>query len=99
MQTAENTDDTVIHNEQKGRFQLDVDNRLAHADYRREGSTLVFYHTYVPETHRGKGYAARVVRAGLEYARSHDLTVVPQCSFVSRYIERHPEYQSLVAPH
>jgi hypothetical protein len=37
------------------------------------------------------------VRGALEDARQRGLKVVPLCSFVRGYIERHPEMQDLVA--
>ncbi|NND61074.1 MAG: N-acetyltransferase, partial [Gammaproteobacteria bacterium] len=60
----------INHNTTQNRFELEVDGQLAHADYRREDNVLIFHHTWVPEDLRGKGHAAAVVRAGLEYARN-----------------------------
>lgn len=98
-QTAGPETPGVHHNHEQNRFEIDVDGAaLAHADYRREGDTLVFYRTYVPESARGQGHAAKLVRAGLEYARNGNYRVEPSCSYVARYIERHPEYQPLVNP-
>ncbi len=82
----------VTHNEARNRFELAVDGQLAHADYRRAGDTLVFYNTYVPESLRGRGYAAQVVRAGLAYARRNGFDIDPQCSYVASFMQRHPEY-------
>jgi predicted GNAT family acetyltransferase len=31
----------------------------------------------------------------LEYSRLNGFTVISLCSYISRYISRHPEYQSL----
>lgn len=89
--TAEGTA-AVVHNEGQKRFELQVGEHLVHTDYRREGDTLVFHHTYTPAAVRGRGLAAEVVRAGLEYARRSGLKVDPRCSYVARFIERHPEY-------
>jgi len=45
----------------------------------------------------GRGIGGRIVKTGLDYARAEGLKVVPQCSFVRGYIERHQEYADLVA--
>jgi predicted GNAT family acetyltransferase len=37
-----------------------------------------------------------LVSFALDDARNRDLKVVPMCSFVRGYIERHPEYQDLL---
>ena len=66
--------------------------------YRRQGNTLDFYHTYVPEEFRGKGLAEKVVEAGFRYAQDQRLKVIPTCSFVSRaFLRRRTEFLSLTA--
>jgi predicted GNAT family acetyltransferase len=54
-------------------------------------------HTFVPGELRGRGLAEQLVRAALEHARAEKLRVVPACSYVAKYIERHPEYRALLA--
>ena len=70
---------------------------MALLTYVREGGRVVFDHTYVPEQFRGKGVAAALVRAALNEAREQRWRIVPQCSYVAAFIERHPEFASLVA--
>ena len=65
-------------------------------DYRRDGEAMVFTHTGVPPALRGRGLAARLTAAGLDHARDRGLRVVPACSYVAAYIERHPAYQPLL---
>lgn len=57
----------------------------------------VFTHTVVPHELRGQGIAAALVLAGLQWARERGLKVVPQCSYVHTYLQRHPEWQDLQA--
>jgi uncharacterized protein len=54
-------------------------------------------HTGVPLPLRGHGIAARLVAAALAHARSEGLRVDPRCSYVARYMQRHPETQDLLA--
>jgi predicted GNAT family acetyltransferase len=86
----------VRNNEQELRFETTVDGDVAVAEYYREGNTITFTHTIVPEQMEGKGIAGAIVKAALEHARSEKLEVVPQCAFVASYIKRHPEYEDLV---
>lgn len=58
---------------------------------------MVFTHTLVPPELRGRGVAEKLVRAALAEARARGCRVVPQCSYVARFIERHAEYQDLLA--
>lgn len=88
-----NHDITVRHNAAENRFESEVEGHLSVADYERRGDEIVFTHTFVPSELRGRGVAAKLVRAALEYAREQRLRVVPACSYVADYIARHPEFQ------
>ncbi|QDU91649.1 hypothetical protein Pla175_50790 [Pirellulimonas nuda] len=61
-----------------------------------EGGAMVITHTYVPTAGRGRGLAGQLAEAALGYAQSQQLRVVPQCSYIETYIQRHPEYRPLV---
>lgn len=96
-QSASAKQPNIQHNQEQQRFELDVNNdELAHLDYRRDGDTLVYHHTFVPEAARGRGHAATIVRAGLDYARDNNFKVVPSCSYVAGFIDRNPEFSELV---
>lgn len=57
-------------------------------EYHRENDAIVFTHTYVPPTLRGGGVAARLVAAGVAFARAEGLRIVPACSYVAAWLER-----------
>ena len=64
--------------------------------YRLTGRDLDLYHTYVPEVFRGRGVAEALCQTAFDYAKAHDLTVLPSCSYISgAYLKRHPEYEPL----
>lgn len=86
----------VEHNAAARRYQAEVAGELAVAEYRREGATIVFTHTAVPEGLRGRGIADRLAQTALEEARTQGLAVVPVCPFFAAYIRRHPEFSALV---
>jgi uncharacterized protein len=67
------------------------------AQYRRRGDRIVFLHTEVDDAFEGQGVGSALVRGALDDARSAGLRVVVECPFVKSYIERHPEYDDLVA--
>ena len=58
--------------------------------------TLDFQHVRVDSALRGKGIAAERVRAALEYARDHELRIIPTCPYVQRWIEAHSNERDLV---
>lgn len=86
----------VRHNEEEKRFELETDGLLAFSAYKRRNGTIVFTHTEVPEVLEGKGFGNALARAALDYARRHELRVIPRCRFIAAFIQRHPEYQDLV---
>lgn len=49
---------------------------------------LDFYHTFVPNALRGKGLAAVITQAALDYAQAHGYRVVAGCSYVETYMRR-----------
>jgi uncharacterized protein len=89
-------DGGVRHNAAENRFEMEADGQLSVADYTRRDGEMVMTHTFVPSTLRGRGIAEKLVRAALEHARAEKLKVVPACSYVATFIERHAEFQSLL---
>jgi predicted GNAT family acetyltransferase len=87
---------TVVHDEQSQQFTVTENGGTAELAYRMAGDHIVFLHTGVPTELEGRGIGSALAKAGLEYAQQHELKVVPLCPFVRSYIERKPEYQSLV---
>jgi hypothetical protein len=89
--------DTVVQHEPSfHRFAVHLEGQTAVLAYRHEGNTIFFVHTEVPSEMEGKGIGGQLAKAGLNYAREHQLKVVPRCPFVSSYLQRHPEYRDLV---
>lgn len=86
----------VTDNQARNRFELVEDGHVAFASYEVEGDAITFTHTIVPQELQGRGIASRLIGAALDDARRRRLRVVPQCSFVAAYIEKHPEMQDLV---
>ena len=88
----------IRHNEETSQFETTIDGHVAYAAYDLEDpDMIVFTHTIVPDALAGRGVAAQLVKHGLEHARNNKLEVVPQCSYVATFLERHKEYQDLVA--
>jgi predicted GNAT family acetyltransferase len=87
----------VRHNVAESRFEVEIDGHLSVADYEVQGERMIFTHTFVPPELRGRGIAEKLVRAGLEHARSERLRVVPACSYVEVFMQRHTEFKPLLA--
>jgi predicted GNAT family acetyltransferase len=87
----------IRNDPKKQRFSIDVgENEVAVLDYTRSDGVIVLTHTGVPSAFEHHGIAGQLARAALEYAKAEGLKVVPRCSFVRAYLQKHPEYAPLV---
>jgi predicted GNAT family acetyltransferase len=93
---SEMSEVTVQHNPAQNCFETTVDGFRSVLEYERGNGEIVMTHTFVPPALRGRGIAEKLVRAGLDYARSEQYRVIPSCSYVDLFIRRHPEFQTLV---
>ncbi len=91
-------DTPITHRPAQQAFVAEIDGALALCAYRRDGDTLVLHHTEVPPALQGRGLAAALVQAALDWARAEQLVVRPTCSYVAAYLRRHPGQQDLLRP-
>ena len=87
----------IKHDKNNQRFFSIVDGRESYLQYLKiDDSTLDYYKTYVPNELRGKGIAGKIVESALNYALQNNLIIIPSCSYVDTFIERHPDYNKIV---
>lgn len=88
----------VTFNASASRYEIHVDGELAgFAEVEDEGAAAVFPHTVIEPRFGGQGLGGVLVRHALDDVRAQGRSVVPACSFVERFIEKHPDYQDLLA--
>lgn len=82
------------------RYEAHLDGELAgFAEYELTEKLIVFTHTEVDDTFEGEGVGSALARFALDDVRAEGARgVVPQCAFIKGWIEKHPEYTSLVVP-
>jgi predicted GNAT family acetyltransferase len=85
----------VRDNKDKNRFELDVGNAIAFANYRRTPSAVIITHTETPPALRGRGIASDLVKGALELVRADGRKVIAGCGFVVDYLRKHPEFADL----
>lgn len=66
--------------------------------YELEGPVMTLTHTEVDPDHEGEGVGSALVRHALDGVRSKGArtTVRIRCPFVAKWVQAHPEYQSLL---
>ena len=81
----------------QSRFELDVEDAVAFANYRLAPGSVIITHTETPRALRGRGIASELVKGALEIIRADGMKVVAGCGFVVDYLRKHPEFADLVA--
>ncbi|AWI25388.1 GNAT family N-acetyltransferase [Flavobacterium pallidum] len=86
-------------NEEKKRFELKAEGHTAFIEYiLTNDNTMFLTHTEVPTALEGKGVGSRIVEKALQYIADHDYKLAPLCPFVAKYLTRHTDWKSLLAP-
>lgn len=88
---------TVIHDEKVNRFEVFESGQIGYIQYLIKDGVMDMIHTIVPRQLEGQGVGSALVKYALDFARDERLKVIPTCSFIQAYIERHKEYQDMVA--
>ena len=86
------------HEVDASRYTLTIDGQLvALADYRINGRSISFNHTYTQPHQRGHGYAGEIVAFAMDdVEKTTDLKVVPMCWYVAQWFDEHPERAALL---
>ena len=87
----------IAHDQASHRFTTHVDGEAGYLEYDTAGEVMVITHTIVPPAIGGRGIGGALVRAAVEYAKTHGLKVKPQCSYADGWMRKHPEYDPLRA--
>lgn len=91
-------DVSIAHQTDESRFLLAVDGEVAgYADYFDAEETRDFYHTVIEDKFRGQGLSSRLITAALDETRHDRKKVIPSCSAVRHFMDKHEEYQDLLA--
>ena len=86
----------IVLNEAEHRFEMHVDGHAAYEIFERFPGGINYLHTIVPDALAGRGIASAIAKHVLDYAVDNHLKVIPTCPYIHAYIDKHPEYQSLV---
>lgn len=88
----------IVHNATSQRFEMALEGRTAFLSYQiLDDDTWDYCHTIVPKELGGRGLGSQLVKFALDYAQNEQKKIIASCSFVANYMDKHPEYQSLLA--
>ena len=83
----------------KGMFFVESDgNILAEMVYSMPSpEKMIIEHTEVSDELRGKNVGYQLVATAVEYARTHQIKIVPLCPFTNAVFKKKPEYADVLA--
>jgi predicted GNAT family acetyltransferase len=88
--------DNFRDNEERNRFELDVEGTIAFVVYRKSPGAMTLVHTEVPPELGGKGVGSKLARATLDAVRAQGRKLTVECEFIQGYMSKHPEYNDLL---
>ena len=85
-------------NNGKGFFYVEADgNILAEMVYTLPSdSKMIIEHTEVSDVLRGKNVGYQLVSTAVEYARTHNMKIIPLCPFTNAVFKKKPEYADVI---
>jgi predicted GNAT family acetyltransferase len=57
---------------------------------------MIIDHTEVDEAYEGKGIGMKLVKAGVEYAREHQMKILPLCPFAKKIFDITPAFADVL---
>lgn len=84
-------------NEERERFELDVDGPIAFVTYRKIEGAITLVHTEVPPELGGRGIGSKLGRATLDAVRAQGHKLSVECDFIRNFMRKSPEYNDLLA--
>jgi predicted GNAT family acetyltransferase len=64
---------------------------------KKEPSTMIIEHTEVDDELKGQNIGYQLVQMAVEYAKSHQLKIIPLCPFAKAVIDKKPEFKEVLA--
>ena len=74
----------IEHQIERKRFVYSKDGQEGVLDYKLNGNSVNFTHTFVPDAFRGQGVAKQLVAEGLSWANSQGYEIEADCWYVAK---------------
>lgn len=85
------------NNTSKNRFELEIDNKIVFANYRKNAEVLTIDYVESPVELRGTGAASKLMQEIAELAKNENLKIVPICGYAAVWLRKHKEFHDLLA--
>lgn len=89
---------SLLNNADQHRFEYHSKDGVAICTYETQEGLWFLNHTSVPDTMRGQGIAGKLAEYALDHVAAQNGKVIPRCSYIAAFIEKHPQFKRLLAP-
>lgn len=86
----------LVKNEDKKRFEIELNSHFAFIDYKETSQQISLIHTEAEPELAGTGAAAAVVEKSLIYIEESGKKLLPFCPYVFAFIKKNPEWKRIV---
>lgn len=86
----------LVKNEEKKRFEIELNNHFAFIDYKETSQQIALIHTEAEPQLAGTGAAAAVVEKTLIHIEESGKKLLPFCPYVFAFIKKNPEWKRIV---
>ncbi len=94
---TDKTGATTTVTKESDRFTISVDGTTAgFTETEDRNGRRTFPHTEVDDAFQGRGLASILIGEALQQTKDAGLRIVPVCSMVQAYVEKHPEFDDVV---
>lgn len=87
----------LVKNEEKRRFEIEIDGKYVFTNYGEFGSQIALVHTEADDDLKGQGAASALIEKTLNYLEENNNELLPFCPFVFAYIKRHPDWKRIIS--
>ncbi len=86
------------YKDNNGAFVVDIDgNILAEMIYHKPSENrMIIEHTEVSKELKGQNIGYKLVEAAVEYARQHNIKIMPLCTFAYSVFKKKPDFQDVL---
>lgn len=97
MSETDSAEITVHDDGEHDRYVVEVDGKVAgYTVYHIRGGRHFFVHTEIKLGFGGHGVGSVLARYALDDVKAKGGMIIPICPFIRAFVDKHPEYESLV---
>ncbi|XP_057973997.1 acetyltransferase At1g77540 [Malania oleifera] len=87
----------ILWDERQQRFETEDKKAYLQYELKDGGKVMDIVHTFVPSTKRRLGLASHLCDCAFNHAKSHSMSVIPTCSYVSdTFLQRNPSWNAVL---